>query len=233
MRVPKVINYDNTIDKEIVNLEPIYFEPKFYDLGREKDKFKYITTIERLCRSSMEYHDLIEFLKINMGMNFCSFFHNVSRDKFNGKNRIRIEIHHEPFTLYDITAIILNDRMDSGKPTDMLSVCDEVMQVHYEGIVGLLPLSQTVHQLVHSGKLFVPLQFIDEGFNEFYNRYNETIKLMDGLSDMLAAKIRLSKQYAEDPEEFISILRKKYIYVVNNGYDSIPEKLPIDAKKAG
>ena len=232
MRLPKVTKYDDSVDTEVVHLEPIQFEPKFYDLGRDKDKFKYITTIEKMCRASMEYRDLIEFLRVNMGMNFCSFFHNVSRDKASGShNRIRIEIHHEPFTLYDITAIILNNRIDSGEPTDMLSICDEVMQCHYEGIVGLLPLSQTVHELVHSGKLFVPLQFIDEGFNEFYNRYNITIKNMDGLSDMLAAKVRLSKQFAENREEFISILRKKYIYVINHGYESTPETLPLVEKK--
>jgi hypothetical protein len=107
----------------------------------------------------------------------------------------------------------------------MYEVANEVMECHYEGIVGLLPLSVTVHELVHSGKLFIPLQFIDEGFNTFLNRYYTTIKNMDGLTDMLEAKIRLSKRYAEDPEEFIGILKKKYIYVVNKGYDSVPNKI--------
>jgi hypothetical protein len=224
MRVPRIQKYDTTLDKEIVEVGDLYFEPKFYDLGKEKDKFKYITTIEKLCRTSMEYYDLINYLRVNMGMNFCSFFHKVNKDNF-GKTRIRIEIHHEPFPLYDIVAIILNNRLDNGQSVDMYEVANEVMECHYEGIVGLLPLSVTVHELVHSGKLFIPLQFIDEGFNTFLNRYYTTIKNMDGLTDMLEAKIRLSKRYAEDPEEFIGILKKKYIYVVNKGYDSVPNKI--------
>jgi hypothetical protein len=46
---------------------------------------------------------------------------------------------------------------------------------------------------------------------------------MDGLMEMLAAKINLSKEYEQDPDRFVSILKKKYIYVVNEGYDNIPD----------
>ncbi len=224
MRVPKISHYDTSVDKESIEMGSVVFESKFYDLGRDKDKYKYITTIERLCRSSMEYRDLIDYLKINLGMNFCSYFHKVSKENF-GKARVRIEIHHEPFTLYDIVAIILNHRLDEDLSTDMLEIANEVMELHYQGYIGLLPLSETVHQLVHSGKLFVPLQFIDPGFNEFYNQYYDTISKMDGLQDMLDAKMRLSKEFAKDPMRFMNILKKKYIYVVNTDYDSIPEKI--------
>lgn len=220
MRLPKITKYDSSITKEVVELKEIDYGSKYYNLDNEKDKFKFITTIEKLCRSSLEYKQLIEFLKVNMGMNYCSFFHNVSREG-NGFNKIRIEIHHEPFTLYDIVAIILNERLDNNKPISMLDIANETMENHYLGYVGLLPLSETVHELVHSGKLFIPLQFIDEGFNFFYKRYKKTIDKMEGLSDLLEAKLRLSKEYAKNPEEFISILRKKYIYVINDGYEPL------------
>lgn len=212
------------MEKDTIELNDLCLEGKFYDLGNEKQKFKYIATIERLCRSSFEYKELIAYLRENLGMHFCSFFHKVSKNNFN-KTRIRIEIHHEPFTLYDIVAVVLNNRLDKGIATDMLTICDEVMGLHYEGCVGLLPLSETIHELVHSGKLFIPLQFIDIGFNEFYNRYKMTIKNMDGLSDMLQMKVHLSKEFADNPKEFLSILKKKYIYVLNKGYDTIHEPI--------
>ena len=218
MRLPKITKYDNKLNKETITLKEIDYGNKYYNLDLEKDKFKFITTIEKLCRSSMEYKQLIEFLKVNMNMNFCSFFHNVNRNG-NGFSKIRIEIHHEPFTLYDIVAIVLNERLMNEKFISMFDIADEVMEMHYKGYVGLLPLSETVHELVHSGKIFIPLQFIDEGFNQFYLKYKKVIDNMDGLTDLLQAKIRLSKDYAENPEEFISILRKKYIYVINEGYD--------------
>jgi hypothetical protein len=217
MRVPKITKYDDKIDKVTIEVDKLMFEPKFYDLGNERQKFKYISTIEKLCRSSLEYKEFIEYLRNTLGMDFCSFFHKVSRKNF-PKAKIRIEIHHEPFTLYDIVAIVLNYRLDNDLPHDMLTIAEEVMKLHYEGKVGLIPLSETVHELVHNGKLFIPLQFIDIGFNDFYNEYKQTIKDMDGLTDMLQAKIHLSKEFAENPKEFISILRKKYIYVIGEGH---------------
>jgi hypothetical protein len=224
MRVPRITHFDTSVDKNTIEIGKVSFEPRFYDLGREKDKHKFITTVEHMVRNSLEYHELIAYLKESLGMTFCSFFHKISKEAF-GKNRIRIEIHHEPFTLYDIVAIILLNRIENNESVDMFRIADEVMACHYEGIVGLLPLSVTVHQLVHSGKLFVPLQYIDPGFNEFYNRYKLTIQQMDGLQDMLEAKVRLSQEFAKDPEQFLSILKKKYIYVISSEYDAIPQKL--------
>lgn len=220
MRLPKITKYVTTKEKENIEIPSLDLDRKFYNLGREKEKFKYISTIEKLCRSSLEYKDLISYLKNTMGMDFCSFFHKVSKKNF-GKTRIRIEIHHEPFTLYDITAIVLNKRLEEDESVDMYDICDEVMRLHYEGCVGLLPLSTTAHELVHSGKLFIPLQFIDEGFNKFYNDYKLTIRNMDGLCDMLEAKVQLSKEFQKNPDEFLSILQKKYIYVVNENFNNI------------
>lgn len=220
MRLPRITKYDSSIEKETVNLKQIEYGGKYYDLDNDKDRFKFISTVERICRSSMEYKQLIEFLKVNMNMNFCSFFHNVSRN-INGTAKVRIEIHHEPFTLYDIVAIILNDRIENEKYISIFDIADEVMEVHYKGYVGLVPLSETVHELVHNGKIFIPLQFIDEGFNLFYRKYKKTIDNMDGLCDLLQAKVRLSQEYAKNPDEFISILKKRYIYILNEGYEPL------------
>lgn len=41
---------------------------------------------------------------------------------------------------------------------------------------------------------------------------------------MLITKLNLSKDYAADPDHFTEILRKKYIYVVNDNYESVPER---------
>ena len=213
MRLPKISVYNTNIDKEIVELQSYDYARRFYNLGREKDKNKFIHTIETLIRGSMEYKDeFIPYLKNGMRMDHCSFFPKISR-KY-GKVRLRTEIHHEPFTLYDIVAIVLNKRTDNDESLDMFDICDEVMQLHFSGKVGLIPLSQTAHELVHTGKLFIPLQFIDIGFNDFFNEYKETIKGMDGLVEMLEAKVNLSKEYQKDKEKFVSILKKKFIYVV-------------------
>ena len=198
----------------------------FWNLKNPKDKDKFIKKVEMIVRSSLEYHELIDYLKYKMGMNFCSFFHKVSKDIY-GKVKFRIEIHHEPFTLYDIVAIVLNDKINNSSDCDRIDIydiADEVMENHYAGHVGLIPLSVTVHELVHSGKVFIPLQFLDSGYIQFYQKYKTSIMSMDGLSDMLKAKISLSQEYAKDPSSFVSILKKKYIYVTHDTYDSTLDK---------
>ena len=225
MRIPKIKQYNDTQDNIVQSVDELCISKSFYNLSNNKDKVKFIKTIETLIRSSMEYKELIQYLNSKLGMNFCSFFHNVSKEKY-AKAHLRIELHHEPFTLFDIVDIVVNKQLDElgeCETVNMLDVANEVMELHYDGLVGLVPLSQTVHELVHSGALFVPLQFIDEGFNVFYDRYKKYIE--EPLKQMLMTKVNLSKEYAEDPEKFISILRKKYIYVVNNGYESTPDRL--------
>jgi hypothetical protein len=229
MRIPKIRNYTSDIDETTIELEELEAPRAFYNFGNKKDRNKFIKTCEILIRQSVEYKDLIDYLRTKMGMNFCSFFHNVSREAFN-KTRFGIEIHHGPFTLYDIAAIVLHSHeMLEGefKQHELLDIAEEVMELHYRGYVGLVPLSTTVHELVHSGKLFVPLQFIDDGFLKFYELYKDAIMDMEGLADLLDANVALSKEFEEDPDHFMSILQKKYIYVINEGYDNIPDKIVI------
>lgn len=227
MRIPKIRKYDTSSDFEVRQLAELDVPRRWYDLNSKKGKDKFVKAIEKLVRTSDEYKELIEYLKNNMGMNFCSFFHNVSRDLY-GKAKISIEIHHEPFTLYDICHIVLLSHMrytTYGETIDMYDIAEEVMQRHYQGWIGLVPLSTTVHELVHSGKLFIPLQFIDRGFNKFYEYYEDDIKEIDGMVGMLEAKVRLSKMYAANKDGFISILKKRFIYVDNEKYNNIPEAL--------
>ena len=226
MRLPRIQNYDNSSNHEEIKINSLDIPRMFWNLNNPKDKDKFIKKVEMIVRSSMEYHELIDYLKYKMGMNFCSFFHKVSKDIY-GKVKFRIEIHHEPFTLYDITAVVLNNRINNStdcERIDIYDIADEVMENHYAGHVGLIPLSVTVHELVHSGKVFIPLQFLDTGYIQFYQKYKNSIMSMDGLSDMLKAKISLSQEYAKDPSSFISILKKKYIYVAHDTYDSTPDK---------
>lgn len=225
MRIPKIKHYSSDAETIIQPVDELAFSKSFYNLTNNKEKVKFIKTIEKLVRSSLEYKELIRYLSSKLGMNFCSFFHNVSKEKYSKAN-IRIELHHEPFTLFDIVDIVLNKHLaelEENEFVNMLDVAEEVMALHYDGYVGLLPLSQTVHELVHSGTLFIPLQFIDEGFNEFYNQYKQYID--EPLKQMLVAKVGLSKEYAENPDKFLTVLRKKYIYVMNENYESVPEYL--------
>ena len=98
------------------------------------------------------------------------------------------------------------------------------MRLHYRGLVGLIPLSVTAHELVHDGKLIVPLNCVYGKFVQFVKEYYDYID--DVLLVMLNEKIEQTKNLkAED----MSILSVRYIYTDVDGYN-LPLIQPIDEK---
>lgn len=152
-----------------------------------RDREKFIKTCENVIRKSMEYKEYIKFLRENLNMNECIILSNL---KSGSGKRYSIEIHHEPFTLFDIVETVINKRLYNGESINALNVADEVMDLHYSGVVGLVPLTITMHQMVHKGRIFIPLQFIYHKYNEFFAEYEDHMN--EALQEKIEAKVNLS-----------------------------------------
>lgn len=175
----------------------------------DKQKVAFIKRLETIVRTSMEYKDYIKYLREFINMEECSFYKNVT-NKYSKK--ISIEIHHEPFTLFDICDVILSKWLKKDWNLDPYLMAEEVMKLHYMNLVGLVPLSITVHQLVHDGKLFVPLQNVKGDFNDFIRLYEEF------MSPELKSKIKAKKILSEEVVD-TSVLDKKFIYLKVEGWE--------------
>lgn len=143
-------------------------EREVYTFKTPKERVKFIKMVEATCRKSMEYKEYMRFLKHNTDLRRCSILKGLNTE--HGK-RYTIEIHHEPFTLFDIVETVLNKREMLGEKIEPLSIADEVMGLHYDGKVGLIHLSSTMHQLVHDDKIFIPLQYIYQSYSDFFSEY--------------------------------------------------------------
>ena len=130
------------------------FEYQIYDTNDEKEYEKYIKDVESQVRRSFEYRQFIKYLRETMGMNKCAFLQNVSNEE---TFDIKIELHHYPFSLRDISDIVFRKRSYYKESLDIQMVAKEVMECQYKLIVGIISLSETVHELAHSHRLFVPL----------------------------------------------------------------------------
>lgn len=193
-----------------------------YVILNEKQKEKFIKTVERIVRTSQEYKDYIQYLKEYIDMKECSFFSNVN-NRYNKK--IRIEIHHEPLTLYYITQIVVDKWIKEDWELNPILIAEEVMKVHYENKVGLIPLSKTVHTLVHSGSLFIPLQNVYGRYVTFIKEYEEYIS-----SDIMAVienKLKISKELNSIDEN--NKLEKKFIYLEVEGWN-LPQIIEKEGK---
>lgn len=218
MRIPLIEPYKETSPEETIILPKQEYDRPVLLITTDKDKAKYIKYIEKLVRSSYEYKEYIKYLTEICEMNFCSVFESISKENI---KKLKIEIHHEPFTLYDIVNIVLRRFINKNRDINEYDIADEILQLHFRGMVGLIPVSYTVHQLIHVGKIFIPLQYLDEGFMKFYEFYKREISESE-LEALLLKKLSLSKTFNFKSN---SVLHKKYIYINNEGYDNIPEEL--------
>lgn len=208
-------NLSNIIKKKVYIDDKRKYE---YNISTKKQRERFIKSIEKIVRNSMEYKDYISFLKENVDMTKCKFF-NLINSKEN--ERFKIEIHHEPLTLYDIVEIILIKWEIDEDPINNILIAKEVMRLHYENEVGLIPLSKTVHQIAHNNDSFViPVYFVYGEFHKFVSNYEEYIKKCEYIEDKLHMKLEDSKNFSKDN---LNILDIGYIYVdtENNSVEKI------------
>ena len=187
-----------------------------FDLNDEKSFKKYMQTIEKCVRQSFEYRALINFLREYMDMNQCAFYQNVNNTD---TSKVHIEIHHEPLSLYDICLIVYNKRVAFNEPLDEEYVAKEVMYLHYNLMVGLIPLAETVHQLVHAQYLFVPTTAVLGKYREFVDRYQpymipEQLETLEHIEEA-------TKVYDSDDAKLL--LSKNYIYIDMSGSYNLPK----------
>lgn len=211
MRLPKVENYSNESLFTTLNIPKVVKVKMEYIVMSDKDKIRLIKDVERIVRRSIEYKQYIKFLKDEIDMSECAFFQNINNKTPN--SGVSIEIHHEPMTLFDIVNIVVDKWIDLDMDINPLLISEEVMSLHYKNQVGLVPLSATVHQLVHDGKIFIPLQNVYGDYLSFIEEYGAYIN--DNTMNLLQTKLSMSKEI-EDPDT--SILEKKYVYLDVDGF---------------
>lgn len=206
--------------KTVIKLDNI---PKFdiadYDLSDQKDLMRYFSSIERSCRNSRAYKKLVNFLREYVDMNKCSFYKNINNiDTYS----IKIHIHHSPFTLFDIVTTVYYKRLMNGESISEDMVAKEVMAIHYNMMVGLIPLSETVHEIVHNGYLFIPTNAVYGKYKDFVNIYEKYIEMANpGILKTLEKLEEYSSNYDYNKET--KILDMQMLYLDTTGAYNFPK----------
>ena len=147
-------------------------EEPLYDIYNNKDFKKYIGDIEKEVRGSFEYQRAIQYIKNYMGANKSPFMEGVNNKDY---EKVKIELHHSPFTLFDISLIVFYKRRYFGESIEIEPVAKEVAKLHYYLVVGLISLTKTEHQLVHNNYLFVPSTKVLGDYGKFISYYDQFI----------------------------------------------------------
>ena len=215
MRKQEIQNYNNDSERVIMKLGEIEQCSFSVLVVTQKDMQNFISAVEKMVRGSKAYKSYIAYLKENKNMDGCAIFQQLSKSN---SRKIKIEIHHEPFTLFAIVEAVTMKQMDEGKDLNYFEVAKEVTKLHYLGKVGLIGVCKTVHELVHNGKMFIPFQGIYNcgGMIEFVDEYGAYLSTED--KTMLVDRAVMSKEIASVGYQDLTILGTKYIYVQHKDF---------------
>lgn len=134
---------------------------------------KNISYMERMIRSSYEYGSYIGYLKNELDITKCAVTPGIDVKEYN----VHLEMHHYPFTLYDIVDIMARE-MIATKKTDkvsMFDICNEVMREHYNGNIGLVPLTKSAHEQAHNNSIKIAAASINGNYQRFILKHKKYI----------------------------------------------------------
>jgi len=181
---------------------------------------KLIAYTTQLTRSSFEMGEFIYFLKNFMDLSKCLFYENFTVGRYSSSH---IELHHFPLKLHDISETIINKRItesndDSWSPFE---AAEEIVELHFQFMIGLVPLSPTVHELVHADVVPLHLEHVPERFNWklFVQTYGKWI------SDDVHGRLLDIEKYSSEhnKNEFPNTLKKNPIHIKVEGQTLLTE----------
>lgn len=201
--------------KKIIDIE-IEEKPKrpIYVFKSNKERYRYCCMVKTMVRRTPEYKQLVRFLKKHKGMDCCDVFRNLSNNPEERKH-YRIELHHHPFTLLEIINVVVSKRQALGETLNPFLVTEEVLELHYDGKVGLMNLSVTAHELAENGRIFIPLHRIrDQRYLKFVEEYEEY------MDPNLIKKIEMLIKMSQKAKDVTSdCLDTEFVYVNIDGFD--------------
>lgn len=136
---------------------------------------KTIMYIEKQIRGSHEYRAYVKYLKEELDLTKCALLPSIDVKA----TPVSLEFHHFPYTLFDITGIVGRSMVgEAGDDASVstLDIAERVMREHFENHVGLVPLTETLHQMAHSGAVSIPFDKINGNFRAFSERYRDFIE---------------------------------------------------------
>lgn len=186
-----IVSTKNTSNITIKEENGIYCETFYFDdIYDEKKVKQFIKAVESVVRRSSYYSEYIG--KINeLGITNCALLGNVSK---NSETKVEVEMHHFPWTLYDIVQIHLNKAISNERKFTTFSLANDIIRDHYNNIIPLVPLCKTAHQLVHTGDAAISVKQVFGDIHEFINKYEEY------MTDEMIIKYNKIIEYSENSD---------------------------------
>jgi len=149
----------------------------------ETEEKKFIKSVERLIRSSIEYREWLSFLKDSLQMNICVFTGETDEETND------IEIHHHPLTLYDIVQAVIDSKIMKDMPFNSFDIAREVIDLHFKLKVGFVPLLRSLHKKFHNGFLQIPIELVHGDYKYILDNYYIREEVLEKVSKYESVKL--------------------------------------------
>ena len=145
------------IEDRLVSLESANYGKEYFcfvdqDIFEddEKAKTKFIRNVEKTVRSSAEYKKWLNFLKSTLSIDLqCYHTGNLP-------GMCSLEIHHHPYTLFQLVDISMYNMQD--QLYTIFDLAKNVMKLHFMNLVGFVPLCISSHENYHNQILDIPIE---------------------------------------------------------------------------
>lgn len=171
----------------------------------DKERRKFIKAVEKLVRNSLEMKRWTHFVRANLNLTACPFTLEDLKE-LNDDSKKFIHLHHHPFTLEDIIDTIIETYLAKGNPFTSFEIAQEVLKLHYELKVGIVPLTSHLHEKYHKGDFLIPIEFVVGNWQALLEEY---IPPQDVL-DRVYQKSQITVDVVRDTFEINEINRKRY-----------------------
>lgn len=135
---------------------------------------KVIGYIEKEVRGSFEYRKYINYMKTELDLTKCALLPGIDCSE----GAASLEFHHYPMNLYEITETIGNQMLETLAEDEKLScfdIAERVMEEHYRGNIGLIPLTKTLHDMAHNKSIIIPISKVNGDYKKFMKKYSSNI----------------------------------------------------------
>lgn len=172
------IDYKKPVKNPTIDADTSRYELPFYkdvDYLANLDNFVgFVKAVERQVRSDKHYNRYIAYVRNDIGLNCCQVLSNIVID--DEKSVTKLEMHHGPIlTLFDYVAIVVDWMIATNKRITTFSVANIILDEHFNNNIQIVMLSETVHQLVHEGKVFLNINHAFGDLNAFIKKYRAGI----------------------------------------------------------
>ena len=130
----------------------------------DKDFIKFIRSIERLIRGSVEYHEWVRYIKETLGHSECTLTHERSCET-------NVDIHHHPINLFTIVKSVTNSYINKEKEFCSYDIALQVIDLHFQNRIGYMPVLSDLHLKHHNGFLKLPIDHVHGDWMYIINNY--------------------------------------------------------------